>query len=133
MKLHQLYQLDQTGNKICMQSLDGILLRAYFSFDIQMQAVEDSAHMEWLRYLLMSLLGNEKKFLLEAISKCLASRESDLVRACLTAVALLSLALSSLSEIGFQISAFSALFHQLKRKPWRRRDRTQNSCFIFPA
>ncbi|PKI61071.1 hypothetical protein CRG98_018516 [Punica granatum] len=75
---------------------------------------ENLAHEQWLRYLLTSLLGNEKKSFLEAISKCLALGESNLVLACLKMVAWLSYVLSSLSDIECQLSTFAGLVRQLK-------------------
>ncbi|KAF2286225.1 hypothetical protein GH714_011906 [Hevea brasiliensis] len=69
---------------------------------------------EWLRNLSTSLLGNGRKSFLEVISKCLASGNLDLVKACLTTIAWLSCALSALSDAEFHLSAFSALISNLK-------------------
>lgn len=61
-----------------------------------------------------SLLGDGKKSFLEATARCLVSENPDLERVCLTTVAWLSSALASLSEVEFQLSAFSALIYGLK-------------------
>jgi hypothetical protein len=62
----------------------------------------------------MALLSNGKKSFLDTISKCLRSGNLDMVRVCLTTVAWLSCALSSQSDVEFQLSAFSALISGLK-------------------
>lgn len=60
------------------------------------------------------LLGSGKMSFLETLSKCLGSANLDLVGACLTTVAWMSHALSSLSNIDFQLFGFSSLFSRLK-------------------
>lgn len=60
------------------------------------------------------LLGSGEKSFLETLSKCLGSANLDLVGACLTTVAWMSHALSSLANTDFQLSAFSSLFSRLK-------------------
>lgn len=77
---------------------------------------EDLAHREWLKNLLGSLLGSRRRSFMDAISKCLSSRDSNMVRVCLITVAWLSSALSSLSDAEHQLSVFSALVPQLKEK-----------------
>ncbi|EEF34256.1 hypothetical protein RCOM_0146510 [Ricinus communis] len=75
---------------------------------------EEETTNEWLRNLSASLLGNGKKSFLEAISKCLASGNLNLIEACLATIAWLSSALSALSDAEFHLSAFSALISGLK-------------------
>ncbi|XP_048140490.1 putative E3 ubiquitin-protein ligase LIN-1 [Rhodamnia argentea] len=77
---------------------------------------EDLAHREWLKNLLGSLLGSRRRSFIDEISKCLSSRDSNMVRVCLITVAWLSSALSSLSDAEHQLSVFSALVPQLKEK-----------------
>lgn len=81
---------------------------------VEIQDAEEQAKEEWFRNLSAVLLGNGQKSFLEAISKCLGSDSSELVRVCLTTVAWLSSALSSLSDAEFQLSAFSALISRLR-------------------
>ncbi|XP_043811300.1 putative E3 ubiquitin-protein ligase LIN-1 isoform X4 [Manihot esculenta] len=69
---------------------------------------------EWLRNLSTCLLGSGKKSFLEAISKCLASGNLELVKACLTTIACLSCSLPALSDAELHLSAFSALLSSLK-------------------
>ncbi|XVF04603.1 hypothetical protein REPUB_Repub05bG0098500 [Reevesia pubescens] len=76
---------------------------------------EECANEVWLRNLSASLLGSGKKSFLEAISKCLGSGNSDLVTACLTTVAWLTSALSSLTDAELQLSTFCTLISQLKQ------------------
>lgn len=77
---------------------------------------EDLAHREWLNNLLGSLLGSRRRSFIDALLKCLRSRDSNMVRACLITVAWLSSALSSLGNAEHQLSVFSALVPQLKEK-----------------
>ncbi|XP_022732098.1 putative E3 ubiquitin-protein ligase LIN-1 isoform X2 [Durio zibethinus] len=76
---------------------------------------EECANEEWLRNLSTSLVGSGKKSFLEAISKCLGSGNSDLVTACLTTVAWLTGALSSITDARLQLSTFFTLISQLKQ------------------
>ncbi|XP_077246949.1 putative E3 ubiquitin-protein ligase LIN-2 isoform X2 [Tasmannia lanceolata] len=82
--------------------------------DESMPWEEDKAREEWLKNLALLLLGNGTKSFLETISKCLSSGNPDLARACLTTVAWLSQALTSLVDSEFQLSAFSILVPRLK-------------------
>ncbi|KAH6767717.1 hypothetical protein C2S52_018700 [Perilla frutescens var. hirtella] len=76
---------------------------------------EETAREKWLTSLSASLLGDGKKSFLDAVSKCLNSGNSDLVRVCLTTVAWLSFSLASLHDTKYQLSAFSALISPLKQ------------------
>lgn len=91
---------------ICLKNLSRLIL----------QENEDSAHREWLKNLLGSLLGSRRRSFIDAISKCLSSRDSNMVQVCLITVAWLSSALSSLSDAEHQLLVFSALVPQLKEK-----------------
>ncbi|XP_065861720.1 putative E3 ubiquitin-protein ligase LIN-1 isoform X2 [Euphorbia lathyris] len=75
---------------------------------------EEETINEWLRNLSTSLINDGKRSFLDAISKCLASRNSDLVKASLITVTWLSCALSSLYDAEMHLSAFSALISGLK-------------------
>lgn len=75
---------------------------------------EEEGREWWLRNLSAMLLGSGEKSFLETLSKCLGSANLDLVGACLTTVAWMSHALSSLANTDFQLSAFSSLFSRLK-------------------
>ncbi|OMP03435.1 hypothetical protein COLO4_10424 [Corchorus olitorius] len=76
---------------------------------------EEFANEEWLRNLSASLVGSGKKGFLKAISKCLGSGNLDLVTACLTTIAWLTSALSSLTDAELQLSTFRVLISQLKQ------------------
>lgn len=76
---------------------------------------EENARERWLTSLSSSLLGDGKKSFLDAVSKCLSSGKSELVRVCLTTVAWLSFSLASLHDTKYQLSAFSALISPLKQ------------------
>ncbi|WCJ32413.1 U-box domain-containing protein 24 [Euphorbia peplus] len=75
---------------------------------------EEETISEWLRNLSTSLLNDGKRSFLDAISKCLSSGNSDLVKASLITVTWLSCALSSLSHSEMHLSAFSVLISGLK-------------------
>ncbi|KAL9674279.1 hypothetical protein QQ045_030550 [Rhodiola kirilowii] len=75
---------------------------------------EERAREAWLRDVAMSLLRSGRMSFVDMISKCLASKFFDLVRACLTTVAWLSFTLASLPDAGLHLTAFSALISQLK-------------------
>ncbi|KAK1586954.1 hypothetical protein Q3G72_007973 [Acer saccharum] len=75
---------------------------------------EEYACEEWLSKVSASLLGNGKRSFLKTISKILVSGDRELVRVCLTTVAWLSCALSSIPDAEFQLRAFSALISVLK-------------------
>ncbi|XVE78804.1 hypothetical protein DITRI_Ditri14bG0007400 [Diplodiscus trichospermus] len=80
------------------------------------QEDDECGNEEWLMNLSAALVGSSgKKLFLHAISKCLGSGNSDLVTACLTTVAWLTGALSSLTDAEFQVSTFFTLISQLKR------------------
>ncbi|CBI16457.3 unnamed protein product, partial [Vitis vinifera] len=101
--------MDSHDLSSCNNEENGLLVDGTISLDAEEQAKE-----EWFRNLSAVLLGNGQKSFLEAISKCLGSDSSELVRVCLTTVAWLSSALSSLSDAEFQLSAFSALISRLR-------------------
>ncbi|KAI9196691.1 hypothetical protein LWI28_026132 [Acer negundo] len=75
---------------------------------------EEHACEEWLSKVSASLLGNGKRSFLKTISKILVSGDRELVRVCLTTVAWLSHALSSIPDAELQLRAFSALISVLK-------------------
>ncbi|RVW48566.1 putative E3 ubiquitin-protein ligase LIN-1 [Vitis vinifera] len=101
--------MDSHDLSSCNNEENGLLVDGTISLDAEEQAKE-----EWFRNLSAVLLGNGQKSFLEAISKCLGSDSTELVRVCLTTVAWLSSALSSLSDAEFQLSAFSALISRLR-------------------
>lgn len=101
--------MDSHDLSSCNNEENGLLVDGTISLDAEEEAKE-----EWFRNLSAVLLGNGQKSFLEAISKCLGSDSSELVRVCLTTVAWLSSALSSLSDAEFQLSAFSALISRLR-------------------
>ncbi|OVA13067.1 U box domain [Macleaya cordata] len=76
---------------------------------------EEKSREEWWKNLAASLLGNGKKPFLEIISKCLGSENLSLVRTCMITVAWMSQALTLLSQVEFQLFAFSALVPRLKQ------------------
>ncbi|GMI97475.1 hypothetical protein HRI_003416800 [Hibiscus trionum] len=75
---------------------------------------EERAIAEWLRNLSTSLVGSGNKSFLEAISKCLGSRNGDLVTACLTTVAWLTGVLPSPTDAELQ-QTLCTLISQLKQ------------------
>ncbi|KAK2641376.1 hypothetical protein Ddye_023139 [Dipteronia dyeriana] len=75
---------------------------------------EEHACEEWLSKVSASLLGNGKRSFVKTISKILVSGDRELVRVCLTTVAWLSRALSSVLDAEFQLRAFSVLISVLK-------------------
>ncbi|KAJ9549220.1 hypothetical protein OSB04_021763 [Centaurea solstitialis] len=75
---------------------------------------EEEAVREWLMMLSTSLLGDGKKSFLDSLSRCLSSGHRDMRRVCLTTMAWLSSALTSLANSQFQLSAFSIVINQLK-------------------
>ncbi|KAK3205038.1 hypothetical protein Dsin_019084 [Dipteronia sinensis] len=77
---------------------------------------EEHACEEWLNKVSASLLGNGNRSFLKTISKILVSGDRELVRVCLTTVAWLSRALSSIPDAEFQLRAFSALISVLKER-----------------
>ncbi|KAI4340556.1 hypothetical protein MLD38_025380 [Melastoma candidum] len=77
---------------------------------------EELGNQLWVKNLLLSLLGSGKKSFMYAISRCFSSGDAEFARVCLTTVACLSFALSSLSEAEFHLSAYSTLVPLLKGK-----------------
>ncbi|KAL4295424.1 hypothetical protein GQ457_12G025720 [Hibiscus cannabinus] len=75
---------------------------------------EEHAIAEWTRNLLASLVGSGKKSFLEAISKCLGSKNQDLVTACLTTVAWSTGVLPSPTDAELQ-QTLCTLISQLKQ------------------
>ncbi|XP_019225892.1 PREDICTED: putative E3 ubiquitin-protein ligase LIN-2 isoform X2 [Nicotiana attenuata] len=78
-----------------------------------MEDEEEEARKKWLVNASALLIGSGKKSFVEALSKCLGSGNSELVRICLTTVAWLSSALASLTDSEFELSAFLAIISQL--------------------
>ncbi|KAL3379248.1 hypothetical protein AABB24_000123 [Solanum stoloniferum] len=74
---------------------------------------EQEAREKWLLDASALLIGSGKKSLVEALSKCLGSGNSEMVRICLTTVAWLSSALALLNDSEFELSAFLAVITQL--------------------
>ncbi|XP_055818987.1 uncharacterized protein LOC129887786 isoform X2 [Solanum dulcamara] len=82
-------------------------------FDLLMEDEEEEAREKWLLNASALLIGSGKKSFVEALSKCLESGNSEMVRICLTTVAWLSSALGSLNDSEFEVSAFLAVITQL--------------------
>ncbi|KAK4371706.1 hypothetical protein RND71_007090 [Anisodus tanguticus] len=80
---------------------------------ITMEDDEEEAREKWLLNASALLIGSGKKCFVEALSKCLGSGNSEMVRICLTTVAWLSSALASLKDSEFELSAFLAIITQL--------------------
>ncbi|KAH0727974.1 hypothetical protein KY285_000129 [Solanum tuberosum] len=78
-----------------------------------MEDEEQEAREKWLLDASALLIGSGKKSFVEALSKCLGSGNSEMVRICLTTVAWLSSALASLNDSEFELSAFLAVITQL--------------------
>lgn len=80
---------------------------------VTMEDEEEEAREKWLLNASALLIVSGKKSFVEALSKCLGSGNSEMVRICLTTVAWLSSALASLNDSEFELSAFLALITQL--------------------
>ncbi|KAH0728943.1 hypothetical protein KY289_000131 [Solanum tuberosum] len=80
---------------------------------MKMEDEEQAAREKWLLDASALLIGSGKKSFVEALSKCLGSGNSEMVRICLTTVAWLSSALSLLNDSEFELSAFLAVITQL--------------------
>ncbi|KAJ8574137.1 hypothetical protein K7X08_025942 [Anisodus acutangulus] len=80
---------------------------------ITMEDDEEEAREKWLLNASALLIGSGKRSFVEALSKCLGSENSKMVRICLTTVAWLSSALASLNDSEFELSAFLAIITQL--------------------
>ncbi|XP_006354198.1 uncharacterized protein [Solanum tuberosum] len=78
-----------------------------------MEDEEQETREKWLLDASALLIGSGKKSFVEALSKCLGSGNSEMVRICLTTVAWLSSALASLNDSEFELSAFLAVITQL--------------------
>ncbi|CAN4114061.1 unnamed protein product [Withania somnifera] len=78
-----------------------------------MEDEEEEAREKWLLKASALLIASGKKSFVEALSKCLGSENSEMVRICLTTVAWLSSALASLNDSGFELSSFLAIITQL--------------------
>ncbi|KAK6802365.1 hypothetical protein RDI58_000145 [Solanum bulbocastanum] len=92
---------------------DWILKQAGFLEGFGMEDEEQEAREKWLLDASALLIGSGKKSFVEALSKCLGSGNSEMVRICLTTVAWLSSALASLNDSEFELSAFLAIITQL--------------------
>ncbi|KAM0946800.1 putative U box domain, Zinc finger, RING/FYVE/PHD-type [Dioscorea sansibarensis] len=75
---------------------------------------EENEREEWSNKLALVLLCNGRRPFLGTLFRCLSSKVSEMVKACLITVAWLSNALPSLSTAGFQLSNFTTLIPILK-------------------
>lgn len=78
-----------------------------------MEDEEEEAREKWLLNASALLIGSGKKSFVEALSKCLGSGNSEMVRICLTTVAWLSSALASTNDLELELSSFLAVITQL--------------------